>query len=216
MRSLQEVLTWLVVSLYVISMITLLPLGIYAFISDQKKRRLFSKDISEKISANINVDAELVRQISKARNIKEGMAVSIIRKLMAESRNKEDNDLYLDLCRKLEEITPYSDLPQDIRSSLLKIKEIVGKSGSEHDNHVMEPIVSNLFNYIELKQDHAKTKKINFYLNILTVISFFIGAWGVYLSSNTPNIHEIKNVVQNVVQEKTNDLQEETLGETPR
>lgn len=216
MRSLQEVLTWLVVSLYVISMITLLPLGIYAFISDQKKRRLFSKDISEKISANINVDAELVRQISKARNIKEGMAVSIIRKLMAESRNKEDNDLYLDLCKKLEEITPYSELPQDIRASLLKIKEIVGKSVSEHDNHVMEPIVSNLFNYIELKQDYAKTKKINFYLNILTVISFFIGAWGVYLSSNTPNIHEIKNVVQNVVQEKTNDLQEETLGEPPR
>ncbi len=216
MRSIVDVMTWLFVSLYVISMIGLLPIGIYAFISDQKKRRLFSKDISEKISADIDVDVELVRQISKARNIKEGMAVSIIRKLMADSRDKKDNDFYLELCKKLEEITPYSDFSQDIRSSLLKIKQIIGNSGAEYDSHLMEPIVSNLLNYIELKQDYAKTKRINLFLNILTVISFFVGAWGVYLSFNTPDINEIQNAVQNVMQEKTNNLQPEILVEPPR
>jgi len=216
MRFFMDVLIFLFISIYVVSMIGLIPISIYAFISDQKKRRLFLKDISEKISVGIDVDAELVRQISKVRNIKEGVAVSIIRKLMVESRQKENHYLYLDLCKKLEEITPYSDFPQDIRSSLLKIKEIISKSGVEHDSHIMEPIVSNLLNYIELKQNYARTKRINFCLNILTVISFFVGAWGVYLSFNTPDINEIQNAVQNVMNEKTNDLQPEILVEPPR
>lgn len=201
MRLIQEVLIWLFVVLYVISMIGILPISIYAFISDQKKKRLFTKDIQEKLENKIDIDVEIIRQIAKARGMKEVMATTSIRKLMAESRSSEENNLYLDLCKQMEEITPYADLPQDARSSILKLREIVKKNEPDYETQIIEPIVSNLSAYVELKQDYARSKKITWVVNFVSIISFVFGIWGFYISSQSPDIHEIKEVMHRVVGE---------------
>lgn len=201
MRLIQEIFIWLFIFLYVITMSAVLPVGIYAFVSDLKKRRLFKKDIIEKYSSEINVDVDLLRQISKARGVKESDATTVVRRLMADSRDKASNDFYLALCKKIEEITPYSDLPEDVRSSLLKIKEALKKSDFDYEGHIIEPLITNLTAYVELKKSYNRGRKIAFAINTVSVFSFIFGIWGLYISMSSPNISEIRNTVQSVVEQ---------------
>lgn len=200
MQQLQEIALWIFFLGYAIFTVVFLPLGIFVILKDLRDRKKFSTDVREKLAEGIDIDVDLIRYISKARGLKEGAANAMLRMMLSESREKSSHQTYLNLCKAMDDIEPYSDLPAEVRISLIRLKGIVKASGIEYSDEIFQPMVSNLSAYVSLKNDYLRSKKITLFVNIFSFISFLFGAWGIVISISSPNLDQIKSVVENSVE----------------
>lgn len=155
----------------------------------------FSADVREKINDGIDVNIDLIKHISKARGLKEGTAVALLQEMLSDSRDKESHQIYLKICDDMDEVEPYSDLPAEVRISLIRLKDMPKTSGVDYSDEMLQPIVSNLSAYVNLKNDYLRSKKITLFVNIFGFISFLFGAWVLVISRSSPNLQQIKTVV---------------------
>lgn len=200
MRYLLENALWVFVFAYAIFIVLFLPIGIYMILNDLRSRRKFSSDVLEKHEKGIDIDVELIRHISKARGLKEGAATASLREILSNSRDKEHNQVFLKLCNEMDEIEPYSDLPPEVRVSLMRLKELNKNSGNLYSEEILQPIISNLSAYVNLKSDYLRSKKITVVVNIFGFMSFVFGIWGLVISLSSPNIDQIKSVVDKSIE----------------
>lgn len=200
MQHLQEIALWIFVFSYAIFMVIILPLGIVVLIKDLRNRKQFSTDIQEKLNSGIDINVELIRYISRARGLKEGAANASLRKMLSDSRDKDLHQVLLKLCNEMDLIEPYSDLPAEVRLSLIRLKEIIKGGESPHSEDILQPIISNLSAYVNLKNDYLKSKKITFLVNIFGFMSFVFGIWGLVISMSSPNIDQIRSVVDSSIE----------------
>lgn len=201
MRALQEFFMWLFVFSYVVISMGFVPFGLYMIWKESRNRNKFQDDVKSRVTKFKKIDIELLRQIAKARGIKDGAATAVIRDLLADSQEEETDKIYFDICQRMEEIGPYSDLPADVRNSLLRIKQILTVSETEYSDQILEPIITSLSSYVELKLDYSRSKKISMIMHLIGVVSFLFGVFGVYLtmSNTSPTLEEIKGVFERSV-----------------
>ncbi|WP_221632742.1 hypothetical protein [Delftia sp. HK171] len=146
-------------------------------------RRKFIRDVMEGLSNNIELNTDDVQRIAKARGLKDGTAVSILCNIFSDAREPALHEKLSLLCEKMESITPYSDLPEDVRISLLRMRKILDANGFPNGERLMEPIISNLSAYVDLKSDYLRLKKISIFIHFIGFVSFVLGIWGIYVAS---------------------------------
>ncbi|MFG0675389.1 hypothetical protein [Delftia sp. WSY_7] len=199
MKLLHDFLIIAVPLAYIILMFGLFPLGIFVLLVEAKNRRKFIRDVKEKISNKIDLKSVEIQRIAKARGLKDGAATSMLRKICSDSRDPALHEKLSLLCEKMEAITPYSDLPEDVRDSLLRMREFLDTNGFAKDQRLMEPIISNLSAHVDLENDYLRSKKIAIFMNFIGFVSFVFGLWGVYVAMNSPTINQIKEVVESAI-----------------
>lgn len=196
MPQLQEIALWVYLFTYAIFIVFLLPPGTFVIWKDIRNKKKFSADVREKLNGGIDLNIELIRHISKARGLKEGAATTTLREILSDSRDKEKNQVFLTLCNEMDEIEPYSNLPAEVRISLLRLKDITKENGVLHSEDILQPIISNLSAHVNLKNDYLKSKKITILSFIFGFMSLIFGAWGIAISLSSPDINEIKSAVE--------------------
>ena len=201
MRALQEFFMWFIAISYVVVSMGFVPFGFYMIWKESRNRRKFQDDVKSRVTKFKSIDIELLRQIAKARGIKDGAAIAVIRDLLADSQEEEMDKIYFSICQRMEEIGPYSDLPADVRNSLLRIKQILIDCKTEYSDQILEPIITSLSSFMEMKTDYSRSKKISMIMHVIGVISFLFGVLGIYLTiaNTSPTLEQIKGVFERSV-----------------
>lgn len=147
-----------------------------------------------------------------------GAATAVVRDLLADSQEEETDKIFFDICQRLEEVGPYSDLPADVRNSLLRIKQMLTASKTEYSDQILEPIITSHSSFAEMKIDYSRSKKISMIMHVIGVISFLFGVFGIYLtmSNTSPTLDEIKGVFErSVASAPALEAAETALAEAP-
>lgn len=200
MSLLQGSLVWVISITYialVISMIGLMPFSIYLYMQDRNNRKKVEADINRKLDADIIVDINLLRQISRARGVTEGFAAQCIRRLLAESNDMGRINILKGLADEFDKVEPYADLPGEAKASLTKLRGMLLNSPSL-DTSVLEPIVTNLNAYVELRSNAYRNKNARRFFD---GFSLFIGVLGAYFALTSPSLQDYKLIIKNAVSE---------------
>lgn len=72
MRALQEFFMWLFVFSYVVIGMGFIPFSLYMIWKEWRNRNKFKNDVKSRVTKFKKIDIELLRQIAKARGIKDG------------------------------------------------------------------------------------------------------------------------------------------------
>lgn len=198
MSFLQGSMAWVISITYialVITMLGLMPFSIYLYLQDRKNKKQIESDINEKLAADVVVDIDLLRQVARARGVTEGFVAQCIRRLLADSNDKERIGILKALASDFEKIEPYADLPAEPKASLIKLRGLL-QSSPNLDVSVLEPIARDLTAYVELKSKTERNRKA---MAVFNGFSLFIGILGAYLTLTAPTLLDVQAIVENAV-----------------
>ncbi|EXD55170.1 hypothetical protein [Acinetobacter baumannii] len=166
----------------------------------KKKRAFFKESILNKHKNNINIDADEFMRMIESSKIGKLTAEQVLSELLLEASTPEDHNYYSQLVRKLENIEPFGTLSKDMRTILERLYLITENSSSESDKHLLIPIRNALEKADQIETEQKRTKKINFMLTVVGLISFALSIGGLYVSLKSPSKEDIASIMKNELQ----------------
>ena len=185
-------------SMYVFALLFACVAAVYGGIRQQRDKSRFSGAIKGKLTKAIDVSAKDVRLMANGLKVAQPAIAPIIARLMVDT---DDNELYQKLRTLSDEIAkeePLSDLPADLRPFFARLIELCLASPNRGDHAMVNPIHTAV---VSLNEVANKKKKRERFLTWLSVLGFFIGAWGTYLTWTSPNAKDIQVIVQKTMRE---------------
>ena len=165
----------------------------YQLRTEKTKRKKFESRIIELSKQNNKLSINDIKLMREALNINDFSARKIIKKLYY------SDDLELNLIRQLQEgiqkEEPFDGCADELKPTLMRINEILENHGTESQKRLLNPIITELKELNQIKQDHKKIKKQSYIAYIIAIISFIIGSIGFFYTITAPSSKEIANAV---------------------
>jgi hypothetical protein len=185
-------------SMYVFGLVFATFAFIYGGIKQQRDKARLSSAVEGKLSKAIDVSGKDVRVMANGLKVCLSAIAPLIARLMV---GTDDPDLYRKVRTLSDEIAkeePLSDLPADLRPFFARLTELCMASPHPGDHAMLNPIHASVVSLNELAN---KKKARERFLTWLSILGFFIGAWGTYLTWTSPNAKDIQAIVQKSVRE---------------
>lgn len=164
---------------------------------NKKKRILFMNSITNKRTNDIQIDADEFIRMVEVSNIGKKTAEGILSELLLTASTIEDHNYYSMLVRRLEKVEPFGNLSKDMRVILERLYVLAENSGNESDRHLLIPIRNSIERADIVESEQKRTKKINFMLTIVGLISFAVSVGGLYVSIKSPSKEDIATLIKN-------------------
>lgn len=195
----QSIITNVLAGLYVFALIFSVFAMIYFKIRLEKARGELKNKINKKLDANIKLTPDDLVNIGKGMNLNRVSVGKCLSQLLAD---EADSHRFIEIRRlisEMERAEPFDELPEEVKPSLLRLGELMETSTVKSDQLILAPIQKTLASYVELKDEVAKGRKLGYFMNALAVLGFIIGAWGVYLTSKSPDSRDIDTIVRRAI-----------------
>ncbi|MCP1173645.1 hypothetical protein [Ralstonia chuxiongensis] len=194
--NIQSIITYILVALYGIMLILGIFIITFSAIRAIKSREAIRNKITAKLEANIKLTSDDLVNMGKGLNLNRESVAKCLNQLLAD---EADAQRFLDIRRlvsEMEKEEPFNDLPGEVKPSLLRLSELADASQVKSDQLVLIPIQKTLASYVELKDEVAKGRKVGRFMNMVAVLGFIIGAWGLYLTAKSPDAKDIDAIVR--------------------
>lgn len=195
----QEIITYALGALYVVAIFFgIFAIG-YVAIRVRRARRTLKEMITKKIGANIQLTSDDLVHMGKGLDLNRLSVGRCLNQLLVE---EADGQRFADIRRLISEMEkeePFDDLPDEVKPSLQRLAELADASQVKSDQLILVPIQKTLASYVELKDEVAKGRKVGRFMNAIAVLGFIIGAWGLYLTSKSPDAKDMEIIVRRAV-----------------
>lgn len=120
----------------------------------------------------------------------------IVYKILTEENDNEFIDSLKNLLEEIESVEPFDKMPNEVKPSLIKLDKIINESKEDINKYILTPIIETLNKYVEQKLEQEKLKKQTKIAYYFTIISFVIGAIGLYFTFVSPNVKDIAKEIK--------------------
>lgn len=195
--SINDIANWTIIVGYSSIAFFAIYMALHTKEDTKKKRTLFMNSIINKRINNIEIDADEFIRMVEASTIGKKVAQDILSELLLTASTIEDHNYYSMLVRKLEKVEPFGNLSKDMRVILERLNVLAENSGNESDKHLLIPIRNSIERADIVENEQKRTKKINFMLTIVGLISFAVSVGGLYVSIKSPSKEDIATLIKN-------------------
>lgn len=178
----------------VISFLCFLPILFLALREKRKQdvnKAKFLDYFKAKFALGFDLTSKDVVTIGRAHDLSAALSRNTLYKVIRDLETREDFDKFRVLVAEIEKEEPFDTMPDEVKSTLLRISVLTHEFGGESDKHILTPITNILTKYQELLEEQRKIKKRSYIAYILAIISFIIGVTGLYFTVKAPTANDI-------------------------
>lgn len=169
-----------------------LPLGIYMTWLEAKRKKDLQRMFEEQIAQGVELTVRNTQQAARGLGLPVVSAKRALEKILGHTRDNESNKKISDLVEQLDKVAPFLDVPVETQSSMRRILELCETSNIQSDKKILQPVQQALSAFVLLKAQVDRGRKISFVVNLISIVSFAIGLYGMWIS---PGVGEIKSAV---------------------
>lgn len=189
----------------IVVMITIfISLWIWSERQNSQKMDKLQANLKEKINANIELDSKDIVLLGRAHFLSPSNSRTALYRVYQDVKDPELFKKLKVLVSEVEKEEPFDTMPDEVKSSLLRVSNLLSKSDQKSDNHVLTPITNILTKYNELlrEQESSKIKTNRAYA--ATLVSLVIGVVSIVYAYNAPSASDIATEVYQALSEETN------------
>jgi len=179
-------------------------------------RRHLRDNIREKLQANVALSTADILNIGRGLGSSRDVSIEVIYELLADAKEekevKEIKALIDDILKK----EPFEDVPEEVKSSMIRLAELCSGAQNESDKNLLIPIRRALADYKVMQKDHDIIRARNKVSYVIAIISFCVGIIGLILAFRTPNRAYIKETIDTSLKREIEKLLPQKRGETMR
>lgn len=202
MNTAQYLLTIVFVSFSAVFLM-MVPLGVYMAWMDTRARKRLVEVLRKKMEADdIDVSAEDARRFARALGVSIAGVGKAVAQLMVMDLDSQTFRKVQALAAELDRVDPLEQLPQEVKPSLVRLLALVERSSEKSDLVLLGPVQRALADFVDLKAEVARTRRVTNFVNLIAVIGFFVGLVGFYATLTGPTIADIRQVVREAFAER--------------
>lgn len=119
------------------------------------RRMLFLHHFNEKTKAGIDLKIKDIQLMAKAYRIDPADVKVILRRILSDSRDHRLDEKIIHLLNSVDEISPFSEFPSEVRQSLEKIQVLLDASEVDGKEYILGPILQNISAHEALKERNS-------------------------------------------------------------
>ncbi|GKS86967.1 hypothetical protein AVMA1855_22465 [Acidovorax sp. SUPP1855] len=169
-----------------------IPLGIYMTWLETKRKRDLQRMFEEQIAQGVEMTVKNTQQTAMGLGLPIASTKRVLAKILGHTKDNESNKKISNLVEQLDKVAPFLDIPTETRSSMFRLHDLCEASNIPSDKKILQPIEQALSAFELLKAQVERGRKITFVINIVSIVSFAIGLYGMWIS---PGAGDIKSAV---------------------
>lgn len=167
----------------------------------EKRRAKIRELLQKKLDANIQISAKEISDIGFGAGASPSAAIEALYELYAEAADESQHQRLRRLIDEMHQKEPFEHYPAEVRPSLARIAALCEVSDMPSDRELLHPLKKILEEYVTMKQDHQSIKRQNRIVNVVAIVSFFIGVVGLFLAFTGPSKEFIASEIRNALKE---------------
>ncbi len=178
---------------------------IWTLTYEHRRKKAGIEDLKKTILAKATAFNEIsvweVGNFARAFGIGRQSIDKAMSQLLAETKDKPLYECIKKVALDLEKKAPFENLPDEVKPSLHRIQELIDASALPSDALLLSSIQNALGNHVELKREAEAAKHIGKWLNALSIVGFFVGIFGLYLTFKSPGIADFETMLHQQLKE---------------
>ena len=189
-------------ALIVIVITIFMSVWIWAERHNSQKMDKLQADLKEKINANIELDSKDIVLLGRAHFLSPSNSRTALYRVYQDVKDPESFKKLKILVSEVEKEEPFDTMPDEVKSSLLRVSNLLSKSDEESDKHVLTPITNILTKYNELLEEQKASKIKTNRAYVATLVSLVIGVVSIVYAYNAPSASDIAAEVSETLSAK--------------
>ncbi|WP_157420051.1 hypothetical protein [Oceanisphaera avium] len=191
-------------SALIVIMITIfISVWVWSERHNSKKMVQLQADLKEKINASIELDPKDIVLLGRAHFLSPANSRTALYRVYQDVKEPEEFKKLKALVSEVEKEEPFDTMPDEVKSSLLRMAYLLTQSGEESDKHVLTPVTNILTKYNELLEEQTASKVKTNRAYLATLVSLVIGVVSIVYAYNAPSASDIAAEVSQIMSEET-------------
>jgi hypothetical protein len=144
-------------------------------IDKRRGRTKLEASILAKLKASIAISAKDVNTMARSAGIARTSVSQVLSQLLLEANEQQAFASLQKLAADVEKTEPFEDLPPEVKPSLARLQELIDVSSQKSDVHLLSPIQRALGSYVEQKAELESSRRVQKWMNLISVIGFIVG-----------------------------------------